>query len=377
MRSAFKNYGAAFLVALLIFGVIGYFAVRTVAGTVESILKNEKEDLDSIISDTENTSDGTNGEISDDSGDVKINGESFNFLLAATDYMPGVYEDYILSPDDALAYSSLQPAYTVGILNGAYRVPHLSSLVLVRADKENRAFVYLYLSPSMRVSTTAGNLSLSEIYYKFGMERLKEHIYALTGLSVDYSFLISGYNFDGFTGVAGTVLVNNPKDVYSDGMYNTYAASTLKTILDENGQEVTVTVANEHLLYSGELEMTAQRLYTALSVIEHSKADLGTKQTVATAIAEGYVKGFASISQSRISDALTNLISTKGVLVSDFDVNELGSLYELFSHANDFQTVKLSYPCSYRAETDSIAEYFKPDLDKGLELLSQYRNPER
>ncbi len=208
------------------------------------------------------------------------------------------------------------------------------------------------------------------------MDRLEEHIYSLTGLEVNHSFLISGYNLEGFTNVVGTVEVNNPKDVYSDGTYNTYAATTLRTVYDESGVKTTATFANDHLLYSGELEMTATRLYTALSVIEHSKADLGRKQTVATAIAEAYMKMLASLPQTKLTEVVSNLVGDNGILVTDFDTEDVGGLYSLFSRAATFESVKIAYPCTYRPATDNLDEYFKPDVEKGLELLSAYRKSE-
>ena len=377
MRSALKNFGVTFLVSLVLFGIIAYFATSLVTGTVESIFKSEKEELDSIMSDTENTSDGTAGGISgEDGGKAGIFGDSFNFLIVTTDYMPGVFDDYILSAEDAKAYSSVHPAYTLGMLSGRYHEPNVSSIVLVRADKENSSFVYLYLSPYLRVSTTAGNRSLSEVYYTFGMDRMAEHISALTGLEIDYTFFISGYNLEGLTNTAGTVLVNNPKDIYTDGIYNTYAATTLKTVYDVSGEPITATFENDHLLAAGDTDMTATKLYIALSVIEHSKADLGTKQTVATSVAEEYMKLFASLSQSKLSETLSNLIGDNGVIISDFNLNEIGEVYDLLRHAGDFESVKLAYPCTYRPATDNIAEYFKPDVEKGLELLEKYRKSE-
>ena len=376
MRSALKNFGVTFLVSLVIFGIIAYFATRLVTGTVESIFKSEKEELDSIISDTENTSDGTGGGISGDgSGEPSIDGNSFSFLLAVSDYNPGMYDDYILSSDDARAMA-VHPAYTLGILGGGYHAPHISSLVLVRVDKETKSVVYLYLSPYMRVSTTGGKCSLSDVYYTYGMDRLEDHIYALTGIEVNYSFLVSGYNVEGLTNVLGTVSISNPKEVYFDGMYNTYAATTVRTVYDENGAKTTASYANDHLLASGEMEMTGQKLYTALSVAEHSKADLGTKQTVATAIAEGYIKDLTELSQTRLYDTLANLTGDNGILFSDFDVKEVNSFYDLFYRSKDFQSVKLLYPCTYRPATDNIPEYFKPDVEKGLELLNAYRKSE-
>lgn len=374
MTSALKNFAVTFLIALVIFGIIAYFATSVVTGTVQSILKSEKENLSSIIGEADDPSDQPGNEpLLPDSAQGEINGESFTFLLAVTDYRPDEYDDYILSASSTNKYIDAHPASTVGLLGGNYREAHVSSLVLVRVDKETGTMVYLYVSPFMRVSTPDGERSLSEIYYRFGMDRLEEHLGALTGLSVDYTFLISGYNLDDFTGVAGTVLVNNPRDVYNDGKYNTYSTHTVKNVYDEDGERRTVSVPNEYVLYTGDLEMTAERLFEALSVIEHSKSDVGTKQVVATSVSEEYIENLSSLSQSALRDFLTNVITTKGIVVTDFDVNELNEIYELFSHAGEFESQKIMYPCSYIAATDGTPDGFRPNIDEALKTLERYR----
>ena len=50
MLSALKNFGVTFLISALLFGVIAYFATLFVSNTVNSILDDEKNELDEIIS---------------------------------------------------------------------------------------------------------------------------------------------------------------------------------------------------------------------------------------------------------------------------------------------------------------------------------------
>ena len=373
MLSALKNFGVTFLVSALIFGVIAYFATTFVTGQVEGILRSEKEQLDSIIKDSENSSEIVDGDTPSHSSDEKIDGDSFSFLIVTTDYMPGVYNDYILSADDTAVYTGAPAETTVGLLSGNYREAHVSSIVLVRADKENKAFVYMYITPHIRVSTAGGNRTLSEIYYLYGMDKLKDHVLALTGIRADYSFAVSGYDFDEFSTIAGTVMINNQKDVYFDGKYNTYAESCQVEGFDENGEKTIITVPNEHVLSSGELEMTGSRMYTALSVIEHSKSDLSSKQAVAISLAEGYVKTFGAMSESYLRDTLTNIISNRNVVSTDFVIGELSDRFDLFRRSGTFSSVKLNYPCTYKAATDNSPEYFRPDTEKGLEVLEKYR----
>lgn len=371
MLSALKNFAVTFLIALLIFGIIGYFATAFVAGTVESIFESEKESLDEIKNNDTNPT----GDESDTShvSRGEITADSFNMLLVTTDYLPDTYDDYIRSAGDLEWYETQSSEATVGLLDGDYRTTHVSSIVLVRADKEHEEFVYLYLTPALRVYTNTGYHTLSEIYYLYGMDRLCEHISALVGMEIDYSFLVSGYNLSTFSTIAGTVTVNNPKDIYSDGRYNTYSMTTTRNVLDDSGSVVSVTNSNEFVIWTGEVELTPARLYSVLSVLEHSKADFTAKSTVVLDIAEAYIKHLASLGETTLRDTLYNLIDVKGAISTDFRPETVSRLYDLFACSDSYTSVKVAYPCDFRAADRSADDYFKPDNVKGLGLLEKYR----
>lgn len=372
MLSALKNFGVTFLVSILIFGIIAYFATSFVTGTVESILQSEKEQLNLIINDPEK-SDIEAGNIGIPDQADEINGNSFSFLLITTDYVSDSNDNYVMNSEDTAWCSSVDPTDTIGMLKN-HKTAHVSSITLVIADKEDSEFVYSYITPSVRVSTLSGYRTLSEVYYTYGPDKLKEYVSSLTGINADYTFLISGGDFNSFTSIAGTVTAENPCDVYYDGKSYTYSATSSVDGFDENGERITVTHNNDFILYTGTLEMTSDRLYTALSVIEHSKNDLVAKQTVVFDVAEGYIKSFASLSKALLGETLTNLTITKNAVSTDFTVRDLDSVYELFSYADDFETVELTFPCTFRSSTDTSEEYFKPETDKAVELFAKYRN---
>ena len=50
MLSALKNFGVTFLISALLFGVIAYFATLFVSSTVNSILDDESNELNDIMS---------------------------------------------------------------------------------------------------------------------------------------------------------------------------------------------------------------------------------------------------------------------------------------------------------------------------------------
>ena len=95
MLSALKNFGVTFLISALLFGVIAYFATLFVSNTVNSILDDESNELNDIIS-----SEGSLPEETDAPADTPSEpekdlpeGESFDFLLVTTDYRPDLYDN--------------------------------------------------------------------------------------------------------------------------------------------------------------------------------------------------------------------------------------------------------------------------------------------
>ena len=374
MLSALKNFGVTFLVAGLIFGVLAFFATKLVTGTVESIFTSESERLDDIIKESENGDTEGHG-VGYNDGTPVIEGDSFSFLVVTTDYRPDLYNDYILSSYEAAGFANAAPSSAIGILSGGYRSAHVSSITLVIVSKETRSFAYSYITPSLKVPSAIGYRTLSEIYYTYGIGRLEEYVSTVTGVVPDYYFVLPGDKIGKFISIAGTVQATNMSNVYSDGRYYTYSSSRQVDGYDANGQRITYPIDNEFVLYSGDLDMTADRLYTALSVLEHSKADLGTKQITVTNITEQYVRRFASLSKALLGETLTNLTTSGDIVSTDFTQRDLDSVFELFTHAEDFDAVKLTYPCTYKAATESSGEHFKPDTSKAVELFDKYTSP--
>ena len=195
MLSALKNFGVTFLISALLFGIIAYFATGLVTNTVGQMLDDEDASLDNIIKNEDATppDETTDNSALSPTNEKIPSGDSFNFLIAVNDYRPDIYTDY--TPDVSYMYNtdwnSVSPADTVGCLSTSYRKIGLSTVVLVRIDKEKREFVYTYFSPETRVYTSSGYHTFSEVYELYGIDRIAEYVYAMTGLDIKYSFLIN------------------------------------------------------------------------------------------------------------------------------------------------------------------------------------------
>ena len=313
MLSALKNFGVTFLISAALFGIIAYFATGFVTSTVSSILDKEDEELDSIIQndpsgeDTGNDTPGTPG-----TEDEIPEGESFNFLILTTDYRPDLNNDYQPTLETMKGHNwyNTPPEDTMGSLSTDYRKEEVSSIVLVRVDKERRQFVYTYFTPEMQVYTTIGYHTLSDVYTLYGKEAVAEHIHAMTGLRVKYTALVNGYNFDELINVLGAVTVNNPKDIYRDGSGEyTMQYETAVEMTGPNGGKWTERYPNTWIMGSGENELDGEEMYTVLTVEERSGAEMEAKKNVVIEILQKYLTALASMDEENMKYNLAKLVN--------------------------------------------------------------------
>lgn len=313
MLSAFKNFGVTFLISIAIFGVIAYFATGFVTGTVTDILENEHDKLSEIIQTDDPVTDETDKDEDDPNIDEEpeIYGESFNFLIVTTDYRPDKYSDYLPAREDIKLGD---PNYTystdyLGYLSADYRETNVTSIVAVRIDKEREQVIYSYITPMIRVFTSAGYKTLSEVYGLYGIERLAEHINGLTGLKYDYTFLINGYNMDELVDIVGSLGVSVERDIYTDGRYNTFAAQRTVEEKDKKGNITVRNVPNTKVLEAGFIAFTGDIFYSAATVIEHSAADLTAKQTLSVETARSFLTFLAGLDEDHLKTVLAQLMT--------------------------------------------------------------------
>ena len=89
------------------------------------------------------------------------------------------------------------------MLSADFRSVNATAIVLVRADREKRQYVYTYFTPEMLVYTPGGYRSLSWIYSNYGTEQLAEYVNAMTGLRIDYTFTVEGFRMDELVKILG------------------------------------------------------------------------------------------------------------------------------------------------------------------------------
>ncbi len=424
MLSAFKNFGETFLIAAIIFGVIAYFAVGFVLNTVDSIMENEKGELESIIQHPEDgEGDGeSEGELVDPPED-EIVGESFNFLVITTDYRPDIYSDYKPSKSeiDKGNWDEAEYEDTAGFLTQKYRTKSASSIVLVRVDKENKQYIFSYISPKIRVYTSSGYRTLAEVYEYYGKQTLAEYVNALTGIKPKYTLLVNGYNLDEVVSILGETTASIQRDIYFDGMYYSMQYETTDIVVDSEGEERIDHIPNTFTIAKGTVPVNAENIYTILSVKEHSIVDITAKGAYTTDLLKTYLSVLGAMDEEDQKIVLAKLITKQSdwvnieglgdtviienpteeeaeaeteenkdpnskvpwstpigepedaIIETNYTMNEFDNITELISAIDDFTSIAITYPCSYVAATAESDDYFEADYENALQLYAKYK----
>ena len=406
MLSALKNFAVTFVIAAVVFGTIGYFATRFVTATVSDILDNEMTELDNILS-GETETESTAGETTESDAnspspgteDPLPDGKSFSFLVVTSGYRPELFGDYLPTTADLDSLRNKIANYVTasdsfGVLSKKYRERQATSLTLVRADRERKEYTYTYISPETRVYTSTSYHTLGEVYDLYGYEYLDDYVTALTGITIDYTFLLDGYNFDEFLTLMGTVYVNNPKDIYAEGTYHTTRSGYSVEQVGENGEKYTNQYPNTFVLSAGNIEFTAYSAQIMNTLKERSSADIETKGKYTVDLVKAYLTKLAEMDKETfrttmhallvLSDAqsATKTWNADGtvseepatpILESNFTEAEIDAVYEMVHAMTEFSSNTITYPGNYVTETDAHGAYFDPSIRDAVKQFLPYR----
>lgn len=440
MLSAFKNFGVTFIIALVIFGISAYFATTFVTNTMSSIMSSEKEQLDDIFdhNDEEGMQPG------DQPGNVidpgrQIEGESFSFLVVISDYRPDLYGDYMTTDAQTLnekAWSLTDQYEAVGYLSANYRAISASSIILIRADKEDEQYTYTYFSPESRVYTPTGYHTLGDVYNYYGIDRLAEHINALTGIKPKYKLVINGYNLDELVNLLGSVTVNVSKDIYFDGYEYTTLYEQTRNAVGADGVTYVEHIPNTYVIGTGAVELNEENIYILSSLSERSMSDISMKEAYTVEAAKQYMVKLAAMEADQLKILVSQLTlnETEWVNIEGLDyqppeteetteetepaevnpwwtdqVDETGEeenpegeetdkeeeillfepetpIFETTFTSADlekiagvlkaipvFENITVTYPGSYVAATADSDGYFEPNLKTGIDRFLAYR----
>ncbi len=399
MLSAFKNFFITLLIAAALFGVIAYFATQFVTATVSDIMDDEEAAFESIMTQEKDpeTETGTATETDNPVTESPL-GDSFSFVLVVTGYRPDLFDDYIPSVESLRnQIANFQMASdSYGILNKEYRKKDATAIVLVRMDTEKKQITYTYISPETRVFTDTGYHTLGEVHTYYGYSRVGDYVTSLTGIRVDYTFLLEGYNFDEFLSSFGTVWIKNPKDLYAEGKIHTTRSETIRNRVNEDGTTATDRYSNSLVLSAGSLEVNEYASHILNTLKERSGSDIDAKGTYTTAITQEYMTKLASMDEAEFRSLLEgalvmsdkeNAIKTwlndgtvrtepaTPVLESNFTVDDIATVYSVFQASADYTHEVIAYPGNYITATDNVDAYYNPDIKTAIKRFLPYRFP--
>jgi len=328
----------------------------------------------------------------------EILGKSFSFVVVCSGYRPELFSDYQPSVETLRSrIGSFQTAFdSCGILSADYREKQATSVLLVRVDKDRRQVTYTYISPETRVFTSTGYHTLGEVYNYYGYQRIGEYVTSLTGIAVDYTFLLDGYNFDEFLALLGTVWVNNPKDIYAEGKIHTTRSETTRVRVNADGSETVDHYSNSLVLSAGSLEFNQYASNIMNTMKERSSPDIETKGNYVVSVARSYMEKLANMDEAEFRSVMEGLLilseaesATKTwhsdgsvrtepetpVMESNFTVDDIDRVYDLLHASAGFTSEVIPYPGNYVTATETVEAYFNPNIKTAIKNFLPYRYP--
>lgn len=322
MKYSLRNFAITFIISLVIFGAIAWGIVGSLKNMSEDILAGNVVNTDSGNEDGNHDHDDSN---SDNVQDFK--GKSFNFLAVGLDKMPGKESEIASSDDEEVEDFS-----------------KMEAIMLVRADKENKKFVFLSLPTDFVINFKGENMKLGELTKRLDIndgEQLKlllNKISAITGLSVDYYAFIDMEAFVETIDNLGGITYNVPQDM-------TY---------DDAEQNLKINFRKNQKLTSGEDILNMLRFVTYNSVIESDESD---NTDISKAKSENTR---ISLHMSFVNELFKKMLTAENIIsvpiwvpdilkatLTNFSLDTVKENIDLIFSYKDYSNVNLTYSQGY------------------------------
>lgn len=369
MLSAFKNFGITFLIAGIIFGLIGYTVTSLVNETMSGIIDGEKDKLGEIIGQATGTSSGTASSSTEPTTPPEDlpKGESFSLLLVVTDRDTELHDDYLPTKDELYAMTDDEKE---GLLSKTYRTVNAASIVLIRGDRERAEYTYTPISSQTEIYASCGNITIGEAYGYYGEEFIVNSVWSLTGIKPEHYVFLNVTELDKIIEQLPNVSYELPIDIYFNG--SDYGSLTFMAEGYEDGiPEPAPTY------YKGNTALNAKLLYAIAAYRENDPASNSAKMTMAVDIAKLYLKAAASLDLENLTNRIQSMTEDE-LIKTDLEAEWLENNYEMLTASEKFTEKTLAYPGSFRSS--SISEdgirtdaLFTPSYSAALEQFQQYR----
>ena len=240
MLSSVKSFVISFIVALLVFGALGYYAYPYVKSVSDGFLRpgsadDENTTVDTGIAAPDTLETDESGTPPDPTNDFEGQ-QSFTLLLFGSDYQPDVFSDYrvtVSTSSDIDVLASHQRHYTADVIT------------LVRYSAELGTVIFSAIPSNMTVTAGGINMSLGEVLEKKNVTYFIGMIESVTGLTVDYYVYSQIALFKDIVDMLGGVKFDVPVDMkYTNDEERIVEPGASRdpiiTGYDKNGDPITV-----------------------------------------------------------------------------------------------------------------------------------------
>lgn len=329
MFSSFRNYLITFIISLVIFGLIGYFAVSFgLRSFVPDTISGNNGYIETGVDPSAETT--SSAEKPDFSA---INGESFTMILIGTDYRPAVMKDYDIT------------SFTDGFPDPK-RTIQADTIIIVRLDKEKGECMISAIPSNMSVMVDGVNTQLRELYSEKNLQFLIDKVSSVTGLKFDYYACIHIQDFINIIDKLGGFTFDVPVDMnYTDHKEG------LTISIRKGTQWLDGATVAKMLRYRGYSDGNISRMNLAVNFLKSVLNYLTEPQFMSRA---------PELYKGVIDYTKTNLW-----------VENLTAQLDLIYALPNFTYVDITYPGTTKVSGD--VEYFEPQISAAIDTYFEYR----
>ncbi len=400
--ASFRKFLVTFIAFILLFGIIGYFATSFISGIVDDIMDKDAGKSGSGAEGGEG-----NGETPPDAF-ASIEGKSYSFLILVNDFDP---ENKSYAPDDytidEITTGIKSAKSSVGMLKKYSRRVRATSAVLVKVDKECGEYFICYITPETRLYTPAGALTLGDTYGLFGINTVKQYVKGMTGVDVDYHFVIDGYQLQDVIDTFGRTSVDIETGICSFGEYYMTDSNFSKEEFEKKPDKDEDEEKNkdkdkdkdkdkestgieeemptpEYVVYVGNRDLSGETLTALANLRECSIEDIKLKSKYVTSTVEHYLRRFSDMSKGDLKNMISKLTAStpyasddpteyKPSLATDFKADDVDKIYELIKAIKLFKVNIVYYPGNYVSTGGAEIGYYAPSYKTAIEDYRKYR----
>ncbi len=333
--TVFRNFIIAFLLSLLVFGLLGY----GLYGFLSSSMSSSKPEND-LPSDSSDTAEQVKPEDTSPP-DVQISGisgESFTVLYVLTDYRPDVYNDYKTSGElDENGF--LKPRREV-------KTP---VIVLEIVSKETGECIFTAIPASTLTTIDGMSRRLYDLYSVKGIDALCSKVTSLTGLPIDYYAVYEPKNFI--------------KMIDSIGGVSCFVNATVDYVIPENGTSIHID--------RGIQMLNGEKSNAMLLCSNYSDTYSTQCKNAVSFVRDFFEKMMKSMPSDKNAAALTLLELTKYADKSNITNDSLVKNIELILSYQKMSVTEYSYPGSTFA--NGVDSYFSANTTSANSYFSKFK----